>query len=338
MQLQNFIKEVHFIGLDFKQNAQTAPYTTFKIGGYADVLIIAHSISELCVIKSLCEKHLLPHKILGGGSNVLIADEGFRGVIIINKIEYIEVLDKQPITINLERNRNDVRFSSDSPQKQIKENTENVIVRVGAGIKIPKLINKLFNVEVYGLEYFAGIPATVGGAVYMNMHGADLFLGDIVTNILLYSKGEIKIVPPSYFQFGYDYSILHKTKEIVLACDLLLKKGNTTASKEIVREWLQKKRIQPQRSAGCIFQNITSEMQNKLGIPTPSVGYVIDKILGMKGYTVGGAKISESHAAFIENSNNATATDVRKLIEEIQQKALSQLELELHTEIEYIGY
>ncbi len=170
------------------------------------------------------------------------------------------------------------------------------------------------------------------------MHGAKLFFGDLLAQAqILTTDNEVRNVSQGYFQFDYDYSILHETKETVLSCDLVLTKGQSEEAKALAKEWIRKKKIQPQRSAGCLFQNLTQEEQKQLGYPTPSIGYVIDKVLGLKGKTFGGAKISESHAAFIENIGGATANDVLFLINEIKKQMLLKTGITLQTEIEFVG-
>lgn len=335
MQKKEFVLQAKALGLNLRQNVVIAPYTTFRIGGVADILIVVNETSELHSSVLLCQKYGFNYKILGGGSNILVSDAGFRGVLIVNKSKGIDILDAT--SQNIKKNTDTaIRYDSHDLPNTVKKRGEPVIVRIASGVKVPKLMNTLFVKNISGLELFAGIPATVGGAIYMNMHGAHLFFGDLLLKADLLSHGEIKTVSHGYFEFDYDYSILHKTKETILSCDLLLNRGNASEAKEVAREWLKKKRIQPQRSAGCIFQNITTTMQQKLGLPSPSTGYIIDKILQMKGFTVGGARISESHAAFIENIGGATANDVLQLIAKVKEEALNKMALQLDAEIEYI--
>lgn len=321
--------------INFKKDCPIAPYTTFRIGGNADLLCIVNSLPELHDTIIASQTYNIPFKVLGGGSNVLVSDKGFRGLIIINKTKDWEILDDVEIP-ELTQNT-EARHEAQDTILPLQEGQKKVIVRVASGIKIPTLMNALFAKDISGLELFAGIPATVGGAVYMNMHGAKLFFGDLIAQVQILTNDEVRNVPPSYFDFAYDYSILHETKEIVLSCDLVLTQGQSEAAKALAKEWIKKKKVQPQRSAGCLFQNLTKEQQEELDYPTPSIGYVIDKVLGLKGKTVGGAKISESHAAFIENTGGATASDVLALINEIKKQMLLRTGVTLQTEIEFIG-
>ncbi len=336
MDYQGIAKELNAVGVSCKKETPIAPYTTFRIGGNADLLCLIDSLPQLHDTILICKKHKIPFKVLGGGSNILVSDKGFRGVIIINKakgweiLENVEIPDLKAQTLH--------RHEANETIEPLQEGQEKIIVRVASGMKIPALMNALFAEDISGLELFAGIPATVGGAVYMNMHGAKLFFGDLLAQAqILTADNEVHNVSQGYFQFDYDYSILHETKETVLSCDLILTKGQSEEAKALAKEWIRKKKIQPQRSAGCLFQNLTQEQQKQLDYPTPSIGYVIDKVLGLKGKTVGGAKISESHAAFIENIGGATANDVLFLINEIKKQMLLKTGIALQTEVEFVG-
>ena len=143
--------------------------------------------------------------------------------------------------------------------------------------------------------------------------------------------------PRSYFHFAYDYSILHDTKETALTVDLKLWKGQVESASEFAKKWAKEKSYQPRRSAGCVFQNLSSEEQSRLKISTPSTGYVIDHLLGLKGRQKGGAVISHKHAAFIENVDQASAQDVYDLIRLIRDEAKKKLDLDLKLEIQFIG-
>lgn len=330
------IKSLTTAGISLQKDCPIAPYTTFRIGGKADLLCSVDSLSQLQAAISACNTHHTPFRVLGGGSNILVSDKGFRGLIIVNKAKGWEILENAEVPELISQTAH--RHQAEDTVTPLKSAQKKVVVRVASGMKVPALMNALFEKDISGLELFAGIPATIGGAVYMNMHGGKLFFGDLLAEAQLLSKeGEVRNLPQSYFQFDYDYSILHETEEIVLSCDLVLTKGQSDAAKALAKDWIRKKKIQPQRSAGCLFQNLSQEEQEQLGYPTPSIGYVIDKVLGMKGKTSGDAKIAESHAAFIENTGNATAKDVLCLINEIKKQMELKTGIVLKTEIEFVG-
>jgi UDP-N-acetylenolpyruvoylglucosamine reductase len=155
--------------------------------------------------------------------------------------------------------------------------------------------------------------------------------------VLLLSGTEKKTVNRDYFKFAYDYSVLHQTKEIVLCAELILKKGDVNKAREEGKKWARQKSFQPQRSAGCIFRNLTINQQRKLNISTDSTGYVVDKLLKLSGTRIGGAVISNRHAAFIENVGSAKAADVYKLVQLIRARAKEELQINLELEAQLVG-
>ncbi len=317
------------------------PYTTMAVGGPADILVEARTVDQIHQGVALCAKAGVPFFLLGGGSNVIFSDAGFRGVVIRNMAEKFEILAETPKDGPLAAPAEAARFTppdfSIKPEKNA-SGASPVLVRVSSGARLMPLIKQLFVQGITGLEWFAGIPATVGGAIFMNLHGGPYFFGDLVYRASLYHNGLFKTVNREYFRFGYDWSILHETREIVLQADLLLQRGQVQQARQWVKTWAQYKSNQPQRSAGCIFQNLSPEQQQRLNLPTSSVGYVIDRMLGLKGLQIGGARIAPSHAAFIENLGDATAADVLALIETVQTAARDKLGFELVLEVELVGF
>jgi UDP-N-acetylenolpyruvoylglucosamine reductase len=328
-ELQKSIREVYL-------NAPLAKYTTLGVGGPADLLVIAGTTEAIIKSIELARQTGVHFRILGKGSNLIISDAGFRGMIIVNRSQGWQITE-QPSSKAFNhqaeiRYSEAERISSDITSTE----TEKVFLRIASGNRIPIVIKELFAEGITGLEWFTGIPATIGGAVYMNIHGADTYFGDLVESARLLSGDTVKEVDRSYFQFAYDWCILHKTNEIVLDVVLCLKRGDISKAKEMSRDWARYKAGQPQHSAGCIFQNLTEEEKNRLDIPTHSVGYVIDNLLHLKGMKKGDAIISTKHAAFIENLGRATADDVLYLVNLIKERAQNDLGLELRSEVEII--
>ncbi|MDQ7054497.1 MAG: hypothetical protein Q9P14_17025 [candidate division KSB1 bacterium] len=318
-------------------------HTTLGVGGPANVLIEASTVEQIRQAVAVCEAASVPYFLLGGGSNVIFADAGFRGVVIRNLADAFEILDELPQMPPPAASGHDTRFSPPPldvalPCPEDDADAPAVLVRVASGARLMPLMKHLFQKGITGLEWFAGIPATVGGAVFMNLHGGPQFFGDLVHRALLYRHGRFKFVDREYFRFGYDWSVLHDTREIVLEVDLRLRRGDVARARRFVKAWAAYKSNQPQRSAGCIFQNLSPEQQRRLDLPTTSVGYVIDQVLGLKGRQIGGARIAPTHAAFIENLGQATAADVLALIETVQQAARERLGIELPLEVELVGF
>lgn len=293
---------------NLKQAESLSQHTTFKIGGPAEYFFAAKTTPDLVKAVTTARQIKLPHLVIGQGSNILVSDEGIKGLVIKNSTSQIKLLDNHQ-------------------------------VKLDSGVFLPKAIFSLIEQGLVGLEYFVGIPASVGGAVYINLHGQDKFFADyLVSAEILTQSGQIKTVKPDYFKFSYDYSILHQTKDIVLSVVLQLNQGSKTAALKRAQTLLADKTHQPQCSAGCIFQNLTPQQQAKLKLPTPSVGYLIDKQLNLKNKTIGQARISPKHAGFIENLGSAKARDVLQLIELIKTTAKKKLNLELKLEISLLGF
>ena len=322
-------------------NASLQDFTTIGIGGPARYLYQATSLATLKAALVFCSSHDIICRVLGAGSNVIISDSGFEGMIIINRAENWEILPERPQ--RLPERRIAQRFAivgekmRAAPAPVQYNLSEAVLVRVDSGARIIPLIKKLHAAGVCGLHWFAGIPATVGGAVFMNIHGAGEFFGDYVVAAEVFDGRHCRIEPAPYFQFDYDWSILHETGETLLRVDLCLFRGDVAAAQRLSVGWARQKSQQPQRSAGCIFQNLSIEQQKTLNLPTPSTGYIIDKILDLKGVRIGDAVISEKHAAFIVNDGAASAQDVYALVRNIQCAALKKLGINLKPEIEFIG-
>lgn len=287
----------------FIRNESLAKHTTFKIGGPAEYFYQAKTTPGLVKAIKYARSQKLPITIIGNGSNILVSDKGIKGLVIKNSTSEIKLL----------------------PSNQVK---------LDSGVFLPKAIFYLIQKGLTGLEYFVSIPATVGGATFINMHGYDKFWSDyLVTAEILTPDNQVMSVDNQYFKFAYDYSIIKQSKDIVLTNTLQLKAGDKEAALKTAKQYQLQKAYHPQVSAGCIFENLPKADQEKLGLPTPSTGYLIDKILNLKGKQVGQAVISEKHAGFIENLGGASFQDVKTLIDLIQKTAKDKLNLNLKPEI-----
>jgi UDP-N-acetylenolpyruvoylglucosamine reductase len=335
---------------EIKIDEPLALHTTLGVGGPATRLATATTAEQLQEGVRLAHIYGVPVFVLGWGSNLIVSDRGFPGLVIKNRAQNWQVVQESsslaaktppPIPARLKA-ANESYYQIDDLLYS-EEDSSPVIVQVESGAKIDTLMKALFKHGITGLQWFAGIPATVGGAIYMNMHGGYHFFGDFVQQAQLFhpqaaNKDDgIKQVDQSYFQFDYDYSILQKTKATVLWAQLKLFRGDVPRAQATAREWARRKALQPQRSAGCIFRNLSAEEQKRLNLPTPSIGYLVEHVLKLKGKRRGDAIISPRHAAFIENLGHARAEEVKALIDLVAEKAKTELELELHEEVEYLG-
>ncbi len=291
-------------------NVPLAPMTTFKVGGPADWLVDLRTASELKAAAALAREAGVPVTVLGGGSNVLVADEGVRGVVV--RVHGGEV-------------------------SRVNDHT----VRADAGVTINGLVRWTLMRGIGGLEAWAGTPGTVGGAVYGNAHFNGRLISELLERVtLITSGGSVADVSVDAMEFGYDYSRLHRTREIVVSADFRVHDGDPDALRTVARESLAfRKRTQPleSSSAGCIFQNPDpSRDRVPDGIPA-SAGALVDRA-GLKGAREGGARVSTTHANFIVNEGGATARDVRQLIERCKREVRERFGVELREEIVYLGF
>jgi UDP-N-acetylmuramate dehydrogenase len=269
------------------RNAPLAAYTTFRVGGPADWLVLAQNADEVKTAAAAARAAQVPVTIIGGGSNLLVADAGVRGLVI-------------------RVHGGDVRQVRDG------------LFRAGAGLTINGLVRWTINRGFSALEAWAGTPGTVGGAVYGNAHFRGRLIGELVDGVeLLGADGSVGRVDGRDMEFGYDTSRLQRTREVLLSADFRVARGDPAALRAVARESLAyRKRTQPldSPSAGCIFQNPDPAIDRvPAGIPA-SAGALVDRA-GLKGARVGGAVVSPAHGNFIVNDGDATARDIRALVE-----------------------
>jgi UDP-N-acetylmuramate dehydrogenase len=286
-----------------------APLTTFKVGGPAEWFLDLQSGDELRRAFALAREHGAPVTLIGGGSNVLIADAGVRGLVV--RVRGGHVRRAGPASI-----------------------------RADAGVTINGLVRWTITHGVAGLEAWAGTPGTVGGAIFGNAHFQGRMIGELVDRVTLVTpNGTIDDVPAADMEFGYDYSRLHRTREVVVSADFHVCGGDPSALRAVARESLAfRKRTQPLESpsAGCIFQN-PDPARDRVppGIPA-SAGALVDRA-GLKGAREGRARVSTTHANFIINEGGATAAEVRALIDRCKREVRERFGVELREEIVSLG-
>ncbi|WP_199425999.1 UDP-N-acetylmuramate dehydrogenase [Thermaerobacillus caldiproteolyticus] len=284
-----------------KEQEPLANHTTMKVGGPADIFVEPDSIESLKKTMEIIQKHQVSWRAIGRGSNLLVSDEGIEGVVI----KLGEGLDELKV--------------------------EGEEVTVGGGYSLIRLATVISKQGLSGLEFAGGIPGSVGGAVYMNAgaHGSDM--SRIVKKAqILFPDGTIEWLTNEQMEFAYRTSILQtKRPGICLAAILQLKQGNR---EEIVARMQKNKDYRRETQpwnypcAGSIFRN-----------PLPHYAGRLIEEAGLKGYAIGGAKISEQHANFIVNVGNAKAQDVLDLIDYVK-KTIKQLHgIDLQTEVEIVG-
>jgi UDP-N-acetylmuramate dehydrogenase len=287
-----------------------APLTTFKLGGPADVLVTVDRTDEVKRAVMLARDQRVPVTVIGGGSNLLIADQGIRGLVI--RVRGGEVRQVDPGRI-----------------------------RADAGVTINGLVRWTIAHGLAGLEAWAGTPGTVGGAIYGNAHFQGRNISDLVDAVCLMNReGRVYEAPAADMEFAYDYSRLHRTGEIVASAYFRVVSGDPDRLRATARESLAyRKRTQPlaNASAGCIFQNPTPE-RDTLPADVPwSAGALVDRA-GLKGAREGQACVSPAHGNFIVNEGSASAGEVRELIERCKRDVYRKFGVQLREEIVSMGF
>ena len=283
-------------------NEPMAKHTSFKIGGPADVFIKVDNIEELKETLDLSKQNQIPLTIIGNGSNLLVTDKGIRGITAKLNLKYIGIEN---------------------------ENSKEII-KVDAGVPVGLLAQKLLKEEITGFEELSGIPGTIGGAVIMNAGAHGKELKDILKKVTAMDyNGNIHEFTNEECLFSYRNSRFQKEKYIILQATLEIEKGNSTEIKQKMDEYMQfRKEKQPIEypNAGSTFKRGEDFVTAKL----------IDEA-GLKGYKIGGAQVSEKHAGFIVNVDNATAKDVIELTDYIKEKIEEKFDKKINLEIQIIG-
>lgn len=289
------------------QNEPMKKHTSFKIGGNAEYFVKAKNVEEIQFILNLCNTQNIPLTIVGNGSNILVKDNGIKGIVL--KID-IDNFDIKEVLIDEERYAE---------------------ITVGAGVPLGKLAFVLLNNNISGFEFASGIPGTIGGAIKMNAGAYGSEFKDIVVETVCMDRDARLFTLTNEQQcFEYRKSIFKEKDYIIIETKLLLKyEDDNTGIKQKMDEYKQS-RLENQPieypSAGSTFKRGDDFITAKL----------IDEC-GLKGYSVGDAEVSIKHAGFVVNKGNATAEDVLKLIEIIKQTVLEKCGKEIELEIEIVG-
>ncbi|MBQ8254361.1 MAG: UDP-N-acetylmuramate dehydrogenase [Clostridia bacterium] len=298
--LEQYLTEAEKEGrLTFRRDCSLASFSSFHIGGNASYVIYPTTADELASLSALCHSISVPNIVIGNGSNLLFSDSGYEGAVIL---------------------------TTQIKDIKIKGNT----VKAGCGVSLTHLASEVSESALTGLEFAYGIPGTVGGALYMNAGAYGGEMKDVCVSVKVYDtvNDEIYDIKAEDCAFGYRESIVQSGDKIILGAKFTLSEGNPS---EIIEKMncLMQQRIDKQPlnypSAGSVFKRYP--------------GYFAGKLIedaGLKGYTIGGAQVSEKHAGFIINVGNATAADVLALIAHIRSVIKENVGIELQTEVKYI--
>lgn len=284
-----------------KENIKISTLTTYKVGGNAKVLVYPKDTDKLILLLKYLKEENIKYKVIGYGSNLIFSDDEFNGVLIR--------LDSF----------NDI-------------NIKDTIITAGSGVSLVKLSYRALKEGLTGLEFASGIPGTVGGAVFMNAGAYKSDMGYIVSEVKLLTPDlKIKKLYNKDMKFKYRTSFIKKNPEyICLEAKMVLMHGDKKAIKELIETRRQKRLLsQPLEypSAGSVFRNPENDFAGRL----------IEEC-GLKGRQIGGAKVSKKHANFIVNKNNASAKDIKDLIELVHNKVQKETNVDLKIEQEFVNW
>ena len=275
-------------------------HITFRVGGPADYFVTPSTVEEVKEIVALCKKEDMPYYILGNGSNLLVGDKGYRGVMIqiYKEMSGIEV--------------------------------DGEIIRVQAGALLSRIGVTALEAGLQGFEFAAGIPGTMGGAVVMNAGAYGGEMKDILVDAtVLTPEGEVLVLKNEELELGYRTSVIVKKNYIVLEATVKLAKG----SKEEIRGRMDELKVQRTTKQPLEYPSAGSTFKR----PT---GYFAGKLIqdaGLRGFQVGGAQVSEKHCGFVINKDNATAADVVELMKQVADKVHAEFGVTLEPEVKRIG-
>lgn len=275
-------------------------HTTFRVGGNADYFVVPKTEEEVKNIVSLCKSEGMPYFILGNGSNLLVGDKGYRGVII---------------QICKEMNQIEVQGTS---------------LLVQAGALLSKVGSAALEVGLTGFEFASGIPGTMGGAVFMNAGAYGGEMKDILAEVtVLDENGEVRVLKKEELELGYRTSVVAKKGYVVLSARVELQSGD----KEKIEARMQELKVQRTTKQPLEYPSAGSTFKRP-------EGYFAGKLIsdsGLRGFQVGGAQVSEKHCGFVINKENATASDIVGLMNQVIEKVQNEFGVTLEPEVRKLG-
>ncbi len=302
--------------MKLQNNIHLGPFTTYRVGGPADLFVIVQTRTELIEAVMYARQHEIPYFILGLGANILVSDKGFRGLIIKNEYD-------------------SCRVEIDNATEHIKTH----LLHAGSGATMQSLIDLSKKYELSGFEHFAGIPSTVGGALWQNLHflnpdrSGTFFIEEVVhhATVLNMKTGQENFFFCEDFKFGYDTSVLHQGNHIVLDATFQLQKSDFYTIGNQMRAnlaWRKERHpaLDENFSCGSVFKKVNDVAAAKL----------IDQS-GLKGYGYKGVVVSLKHPNFITHTGGATATDIKYVMDYVRRVVYEKTGILLETEIRFVG-
>jgi UDP-N-acetylmuramate dehydrogenase len=308
-----------FPELPWQLEFELAPKTYFKVGGAAEIFLELTEVNRLAEIVRFCDQHQIPLTMLGGASNVIVSDAGVKGLVLHLKNDQVTpISDAEKITG----------------------------LQAGAGTKMSTLVSQMLKLELTGLEYFLGVPGTVGGAIFNNAHYLSQLISTHVSRVhIMHPKsGQTEWLDQAECQFGYDQSRFQTSHELILEVEFALDHGDVEKSRALIKEATEyRAKTQPvgEPSSGCVFQNVLNSDQLRHQFPEFAerthvpAGFLIDQA-GLKGLRVGDIEVSQVHAAFMVNKGHGSSQDLAKLISEVKATVKSKFGVDLREEVFYL--
>ena len=300
MERTELVNRIRESGCRVCEREPLSAHTTFRIGGAADLLVTASTAEQAAMVLRLCRETETPLFVLGNGSNLLVSDDGVDGVVL--------------------------RLAADAVGWQIDGTT----VTVGAGVTLAKLCLALGEAGLSGLEFAYGIPGTIGGGVYMNAGAYGGQLSDVIVSVTaLTPDGKVVTLTADELAFRYRHSAFMTNGYVVWSVTMALTAAEPASVREAMAEYLTRRRDkQPLEypSAGSFFKRPEGHF----------AGALIEQC-GLKGFTVGGAQVSEKHAGFVINRGGATCADVMALGDEVARRVKDACGVELEREVQFVG-
>lgn len=306
---------------EFQTNVQLAPYTTYKIGGPAKYFLVAKNDDEIVNAIKVATENELSYFILGGGSNILVSDKGFDGLVIKPENNELSINGLQ--------------------------------VKIGAGALLKDAVIATAKHSLAGFEWAVGIPGTIGGALRGNAGAYRQSISNALISINYWDGREVKSIRAEQCKFDYRHSIFKENSNwVILEAELEFEQGDKNEIKEKMETNIKKRvdiHIEKNPCAGCMFKNgdykdltpkakeMYLEVEEFKESGVVPAGWLIDQ-LDLKGKTIGGAQVYKEHANFIINSNQASASDVATLISLVKQKVRNNFGIQLVEEVQYVGF
>lgn len=282
--------------IQVQKNVFLKQFCTYRVGGPARYFAEARSAQEIIHLREFARQQNVPFVIVGGGSNILVSDEGYPGLVILNRMEK-------------------VHFQGET-------------VTAESGVNLTKLILICSQNNLGGISGLANVPGTLGGAIYGNAGIPDIWIGQVLTHAIILTAKSDKpvVVGPDYFEFSYRHSKIKKTKDIILSATLKLRSEPALKIRAEINQYIKERALkQPSGySCGSFFKN---------PLHFPSAGWLIEQA-GCKGMTVGGAQVSQKHANFLMNTGEAASADILNLAIKVYEKVKKKFNVELEPEVQ----